>query len=169
MEDCWLNGAPDEIGGLRTSSIFTSSFKGTPRIAEPGSAVSSKLENFDNQAAVGLRLRLPSGLEAITTATHAFIRLANAEMSCTRKCLTEYTMAAQAFLKRLVLRLWQGPPTDVAHSNLLANSPLGKEVWLGETDTCVCIVTFLLWENKVKNILILTSPDRDGHGDLRPL
>lgn len=121
MEACWGKGTPDEIGGLRVGYTLAS-FQGT----------------FTQQAAIGLRLRLPGGLEAITTVSHAFVRLADPIMSDRRKRFIEHILRAKDYLKKMRPQPSQAPTAGIVRSKLLENSPLGKKVWLGGTNTCVC-------------------------------
>lgn len=118
LEACWAKGAPDEVGGLRVGYILAS-FHGTAEIVESGRGSSDTPGDFDQQAALGLRLRLPGGLETITTVTHAFVCLADPRMSNSRKRLMDHI---------------------IIHSKRFTNSPLDKKVWLGGTNTCVCII-----------------------------
>ena len=80
MEACWGKGTPDEIGSLRVGYTLAS-FQGTAETIESARGVSDKPETFAQQAAIGLRFRLPGGLEAIMTVSHAFIRLVDPRMS----------------------------------------------------------------------------------------
>lgn len=139
LEACWAKGAPDEVGNLRVGYILAS-FYGTAEIVESGRGVTDTPGGFNQQAALGLRLRLPGGLDAITTVTHAFVRLTDPKMSNIRKRLTDHILAAKEFLKRLRPPPRQAPQAGIIHSERVANSPLGKEVWLGGTETYVCII-----------------------------
>ncbi|CAG8908594.1 unnamed protein product [Penicillium egyptiacum] len=140
LEACWAKGAPDEVGGLRVGYILAS-LHGTAEIVESGRGVSDMPGDFDQQAALGLRLRLPGGLEAITTVTHAFVRLADPRMSNRRKRLMDHILAAKEFLKRMRPPPRQAPQAGIIHSKRFANSPLDKEVWLGGTNTCIGTIT----------------------------
>ncbi|KAJ5942540.1 hypothetical protein N7516_002708 [Penicillium verrucosum] len=140
LEACWAKGAPDEVGNLRVGYILAS-FYGTAEIVESGRGVTDTPGGFNPQAALGLRLRLPGGLDAITTVTHAFVRLTDPKMSNIRKRLTDHILAAKEFLKRLRPPPRQAPQAGIIHSERVANSPLGKEVWLGGTETYIGTIT----------------------------
>ncbi|KGO58501.1 hypothetical protein PEX2_070020 [Penicillium expansum] len=111
LKTCWDKGVTDEVGGLRVGYIIAS-FHATANIVESGRAVSSAPGTLAQQAALGLRLRLPGGQEAITTVTHAFVRLADSRMSRIRKRFTEYILTAKDYLKRI-----QPPPRQVPQAN----------------------------------------------------
>ena len=143
METCWGKGTPDEIGGLRVGYTLAS-FQGTAETIE------SKPDTFTQQAAIGLRLRLPGGLEAITTVSHAFVRLADPRMSDRRKRFMEHILRAKDYLKKMRPQSSQAPMAGIVRSNLLADSPLGKKVWLGGTNTCVCALLSGCPDEKLK-------------------
>lgn len=111
LKACWDKGVSDEVGGLRVGYIIAS-FHATANIVESGRAVSSAPGTLAQQAALGLRLRLPGGQEAITTVTHAFVRLADSRMSRIRKRFTEYILTAKDYLKRI-----QQPPRQAPQAN----------------------------------------------------
>lgn len=138
LEECWDRGVPVEVGGLRVGYIIAS-FHATANIVESGRAVSGAPETLTQQAALGLRLRLPGGQEAITTVTHAFVRLADSRMSKIRKCFMEHILSAKEHLRWMLPPPRQAPQAGIVHSKRVGNSPVGKEVWLGGTDTCVSI------------------------------
>ncbi|KAJ5800686.1 uncharacterized protein N7518_002754 [Penicillium psychrosexuale] len=127
LEACWDKGVPDEVGGLRVGYIIAS-FHATANIVESGRAVSSAPGTHVPQAALGLRLRLPGGQEAITTVTHAFVRLADSRMSKIRKRFTEYILTAKDYLKRMRPPPRQAPQAAIVHPKQVANSPLGKQI-----------------------------------------
>ncbi|KAI2725560.1 hypothetical protein CBS147354_4731 [Penicillium roqueforti] len=127
LEACWDKGVPDEVGGLRVGYIIAS-FHATANIVESGRAVSSAPGTLAQQAALGLRLRLPGGQEAITTVTHAFVRLADSRMSKIRKRFTEYILTAKDYLKRMTPPPRQTPQAAIVHPKQVANSPVGKQI-----------------------------------------
>lgn len=138
LEDCWAKGTPDEVGNLRVGYILTS-FCATANVIESGQAVSNAPATFTHQAALGLRLRLPGGTEAITTVTHAFVHLANPGMSNLRKGFMDRILFAKEYLKRL-----RPPPRHIQHAGIVhskrsSNSPVGKDIWLSGTNTRVRI------------------------------
>ena len=61
---------------------WLASFHGTAETIKSAHGVSHKLETFAKQAAIRLRLWLPGGLEAMTTVSPAFIRLAGLRNVC---------------------------------------------------------------------------------------
>ncbi|KAI3141939.1 hypothetical protein CBS147326_2026 [Penicillium roqueforti] len=127
LEACWDKGVPDEVGGLRVGYIIAS-FHATANIVESGRAVSSAPGILAQQAALGLRVRLPGGQEAITTVTHAFVRLADSRMSKIRKRFTEYILTAKDYLKRMTPPPRQTPQAAIVHPKQVANSPVGKQI-----------------------------------------
>lgn len=142
LEECWKTEAPNEVGGLRVGYILAS-FTGTAETFEPGCTVSDKPESLAHKAAVCLRLRLPDGLEAITTVTHAFIRFVNTRMSNTRKRIMKCILTAKEFLKRMSTQALQVLSAGTVHSERSSNSPLNKKVWLGDRHWPT--YTFSLW------------------------
>lgn len=141
LQKCWSHGAPSEINNLRVGFILTkcySTASTTTTILEAGQAVTDTPDSINNEVALGLRLRLPGGLEAITTVTHAFVRLANPRMSSFRRAITEQVLVAKKYLQRL-----KPPPKDAQYEGMVftcdhSNSPIGKAVWLSGTKTQVC-------------------------------
>lgn len=134
---CWAKGVPNDVGSLRVGYILTSSFA-TATVVESGHAVTDNPANMTSHGALGLRLRLPGGLEAITTVTHAFVRLANPSMSNLRKGFTNQFLLAKGFLQRL-----RPPPRNtqdaaIVHVRTAKNSPIGKAVWLSGAKAQVC-------------------------------
>lgn len=138
LEACWAKGAPDEIGNLRVGYILTSC-RATANVIESGQAVSNAPATFAHHAALGLRLWFPGGSEAITTVTHAFVRLTNPGMSNLRKGFIERILFAKEYLRRLRPPPRQTQHAGIVHSKRSSNSPVGKEVWLSGTNTHVCI------------------------------
>ncbi|PTU25680.1 hypothetical protein P175DRAFT_0469193 [Aspergillus ochraceoroseus IBT 24754] len=140
VEACWAKGAPNNVGTLRVGYILTSCCA-TANVIESGQAVSDAPANIARHAALGLRLRLPGGLEAITTVTHAFVRVANPGMSNLRKGFMEWILSAKQYLGRLRPPPKQTQHAGIVHSKGLSNSPVGKEVWLSGTNTQIGTIT----------------------------
>jgi hypothetical protein len=140
LQKCWAHGAPDEISNLRVGYILIKCYSTatSTTIIEAGQAVTNAPDSINSQAALGLRLRLPGGLEAITTVTHAFVPLANPQMSSFRRAITELILVAKKNLQKL-----RPPPKDAQYEGMVftgdhSNSPIGKAVWLSGTKTQVC-------------------------------
>ncbi|KXG51690.1 uncharacterized protein PGRI_090830 [Penicillium griseofulvum] len=140
LEACWDKGVPCEVGGLRIGYLLESA-RATATPVESGRAVSGAPGSIAQQAALGLRLRLPGGQEAITTVTHPFVRLADSRMSKIRKRFTEHILAAKEYLKRMKPPPRQAPQAGIVHPKQSANSPVGKQVWLSGTETCIGTIT----------------------------
>lgn len=68
----WRQGVPDTIGELYTGYDIIE-LTPTTATARAGYAVSGARESFDSLGALGLRLKMRDGLEAITTVTHGFV------------------------------------------------------------------------------------------------
>ncbi|KAJ5227469.1 uncharacterized protein N7469_007475 [Penicillium citrinum] len=143
LQKCWDHGAPDEICNLRVGYILMKYYSTatSTTIIEAGQAVTETPDSIDSQAALGLRLRLPGGLEAITTVTHAFVRLADPQMSSFRRAITEQILVAKKYLQKL-----RPPPKDTQHEGMVftydhSNSPIGKAVWLSGTKTQIGAIT----------------------------
>lgn len=95
-----------------------------------GSAVAEKPEKWIAQAAIGLRLKLANGTEAITTVTHGFVELAGWNPMFLR--VADWILKAKEALSNF--RPWKRTVTQQAEITMkgiaTGNSPLGREIWL---------------------------------------
>lgn len=109
-------------------------YRSTADTVQSGYALSNKPENFSTNGCLGLRLRLRSGQEVITTTTHVFVRL------CVNPTPFKIKLAEYYIVIRNKLAFFRG---DKEKGSELAiaetrkrkgNSPLGTVVWLAGTN-----------------------------------
>lgn len=76
LKDAWVEGIFETIGTLQLG-YSVAVYVPTATSIGYGSAVTTKEDAnmYENRGCLGLRIRLPNGNEAITTTTHAFVRL----------------------------------------------------------------------------------------------
>ena len=73
LKNCLAKGVVPSIGGQRARYLVPE-YRTTATV-QSGRALSNKPEDFGTNGCPGLRLRLQSEQEVITTTTHAFVRL----------------------------------------------------------------------------------------------
>ena len=80
MQVCWGLGEVETVGGLRVRYSMLNYELTSDSIAGPnypavgaGHSVANRADTIESQGCLGLRLRMPSGQEAVTVTTHAFV------------------------------------------------------------------------------------------------
>lgn len=129
----WRQGIPDKIGGLYVGYDINE-VNPTTATKRAGFAVSGTRDSFDSVGALGVRLKMRNGLEAITTVTHGFVNRPGRARILYR--------AADWFLrtKEAITRYRTIKPSKTFPAQVTGNSPLGKEVWLAGTDQRVIYI-----------------------------
>ncbi|MCJ1349457.1 hypothetical protein MMC31_007697 [Peltigera leucophlebia] len=126
-------GIVPSIGGQR-ARFLVSEYRSTADTVPSGHALSNKAQDFSTNGCLGLRLRLQSGQEVITTTTHAFVRL------CTSPTPLKIKMAEYYVYMRNKLASFRGAkdggsePAIAETRKRRGNSPLGTNVWLAGTN-----------------------------------
>lgn len=136
LKDSWAQGVFETIGTLQLG-YSVAVYVPTATSIGYGSAVTIKEDAnmYENQGCLGLRIRLPNGNEAITTTTHAFVRLmATDNVSRIRYQASDWTVRLLRELKP-VRRFLEIPA--VSRIRQMQNSSLGQRVFLAGTDTLV--------------------------------
>lgn len=132
LKNCLAKGVVPSIGG-QGAQYLVPEYRSTVATAQSGYALSNKPKDFGTKGCLGLRLRLQSGREVITTPTHAFVQLC-VNPSPLKLKLAEYYIAI-----RNKLDSFHGPEegSDPAIAEIRkrkGNSPLGTVVWLAGTN-----------------------------------
>lgn len=132
----WKDGIPDTIGQL---CVCYDVLDHTPTIATTmaGGAVTDKSEDYISHGALGLRVKLANGVEAITTVTHGFVQLPYWSPKILR--VADWILRAKkALLNFRTMKPTNVQPAEVTmNGKAIGNSPLGKMVWLAETSQLV--------------------------------
>lgn len=135
----WRQGIPDTIGDLYVGYDIN---EVTPTTATTtaGYAVSGARESFDSLGALGLRLKMRNGLEAITTVTHGFVNRPERAPILLR--VADWLLRAKEAITRYrTIKPSETFPAQVTmREQVTGNSPLGKEVWLAGTDQRVSYI-----------------------------
>jgi hypothetical protein len=84
-------------------------------------------------AAIGLKLKLRDGTECVTVPTHAFVDL-GATHNKGRLKLTNWFLKAQEFLLKLRPIQQLSRPAVAGTRGAIQKTPLGKGVWLADTN-----------------------------------
>lgn len=132
----WKDGIADTIGEL---SVCYDILDHTPTIATTmaGCAVADKPENYNTHGALGLRVKLANGVEAITTVTHGFVQLPYWSPMILR--VADWILRAKKALSNFrPMKPTNAEPAEVTmKGEAIGNSPLGHEVWLAGTNQLV--------------------------------
>lgn len=148
MQICWGLGEVETVGGLRVRYSMLDYELTSDSIAGPnhpavgaGHSVANRADTVESQGYLGLRLRMPSGQEAITVTTHAFVRCAGTK-SPIRLLLSEWYLAARTALTSFkAVRRGPEAPAVVETRQQEGNTPLGKVVFLAGTSRRVGTIT----------------------------
>lgn len=133
MERAWNHKTFEMIGGRRVGyDVFESCV--TSRQIAYGDSVSERPEDYSiNQGCLGLRLKLPSGEEVVTTTTHAFVK-------CRRPGRVASQIADWYVYIRDCLKSFRPVKPEAAVPAAFTtlarpgNSPLGKTIWIAGTN-----------------------------------
>ena len=135
MEACWRYGVFDTIGGRRVG-YDVADFCGTSTAVSYGHSITDRPgEISQNQGCLGLRLRLSSGEEVITTTTHAFVKDARLGLLGLRCRIAEWYISIRDSLVSLrPVKCQPAVPATVETRSGSSRSPLDKEIWLAGTN-----------------------------------
>lgn len=133
LKNCLAKGIVPSIGGQRARYLVPE-YRSTAATVQSGYALSNKPEDFSTNGCLGLRLRLRSGQEVITTTTHAFVRLCVNPTPFKIK-LAEYYIAIRNKLTFFLGDKEKGSEPAIAETRKRkGNSPLGTVLWLAGTN-----------------------------------
>lgn len=123
-------GLVEEIGGLQVTTGVTSYVS---TAVHTGHAIADIPGKIHQTACLGRRLRLPSGTDCITTATHAFVKLKKVANSRLR--FQSWLAATKEALKFLRPRKFSRtvPRVCIGDSEPKTNSPLNKSCYLANS------------------------------------
>lgn len=155
LKDAWTQGVLETVGTLQVG-YSVAVYVPTATSIGYGSAVTTKEDGdmYENQGCLGLRIRLPNGNEAITTTTHAFVRLmATNDVSRVRYQASDWLVRTVRLLRELkpVQRFLEIPA--VSRIRQKQNSSLSQRIFLAGTDTLVSDFNFYLksLSNQINN------------------
>lgn len=131
-------GIPTTIGGSPVGYMVINSEPSTAPL-KPNHAVSSAPGSTRPASLLGLKIRLPNGVEAITTETHGFVKVVREKRHSLIGAADGYTKVKSALSK---IRSTHNTPAGSndnhsASGGHLENSPLGKPVYLTGANTMV--------------------------------
>lgn len=132
----WKDGITDTIGQL---SVCYDVLDHTPTIATTmaGCAVTDNPENYSPHGALGLRVKLANGVEAITTVTHGFVQLPYGSPKILR--VADWILRVKEALSNFrPMKPTNAKPAEVTmKGEATGNPPLGQEVRLAGTNQLV--------------------------------
>jgi hypothetical protein len=73
MKESWNSGIVDSIGGLPLQHAIDSRQPSVTYL-HPGQTITDRTTSPPSMCAMGLKIKLPNGMEGITTVTHGFVR-----------------------------------------------------------------------------------------------
>lgn len=112
-----------------------------PSVAEvdSGSVVFNPDPSANQACAIGIKIKTPGGAQAITTVTHGFVRPNRALRNLKLTVYSWYSRFKNALSKFTSMRYPAMPAFITTKRSPLTNSPMGKEVFLLETNEQVCL------------------------------
>ncbi|KAJ5944107.1 hypothetical protein N7516_004275 [Penicillium verrucosum] len=131
IEYSWLHdGFSDSFGCLRLRYDILQD-EPTRNVIPRGAAITTRPDCIDGYAALGLKLRFPSGQEAITVPTHAFVTL-RSMLPMPLLCVSDWyqKIKTKMALYLPIRRNSSIPAVGTARHQAAGNSPLGKNVFL---------------------------------------
>ncbi|KAJ9273436.1 hypothetical protein DTO212C5_510 [Paecilomyces variotii] len=139
MKKAWAEGGARAIGGL---SVGHMTIEDNPCHAtlQAGEPVSPEPDSYIAHSQLGLKIRLPGGIECITTVTHGFVKRPNPGpisvfVADRYKRFKRSLMGFRSNLSPSIAR------ADVHTTKKMKNSPLGKVVYSAGTKTMIGHIT----------------------------
>lgn len=131
VENSWLrDGVADSYGSLRLIYDILQD-EATRNVVPRGAAITARSDCVDGYAALGLKLRFPSGEEAITVPTHAFVTLRPMLPTTLLRINDWYQHIKRKMARYLPVRKGSSvPAVGTARHQSTGNSPLGRYVYL---------------------------------------
>lgn len=104
-----------------------------------GAVIANNPNNFEQSAAIGLKLRLPGGLECLTVPTHAFVNLYQPKRRPLLRFVEWIAKSKEALRRFAPVKADSSTPAIGIAKKPFTNSPLGHGVWLAGNSTKVCV------------------------------
>ena len=133
LQSVSLNHVPSSFGGLLVLFDVVSTTEYSGGAIEPGSTIAALPDSEYEYASVGLKLKLPGGLQAITVPTHPFVKFLETRSPTTLKIADWCLWAKAQLLKYRPFQWSQAISSFVSGSLSQGNSSLGKKVWVAGT------------------------------------
>lgn len=131
LKKSWKQGVVNYVGGLAVKYAMRDYM--TACDVPSSHASTNRPDGLGENSCLGLRLRMENGIEAVTTATHSFVRFPTGP-SATRARLLHLCGSIRATLARFSLtRKTDSKPAVVERERRRCNTSLGAEVWMSGT------------------------------------
>lgn len=132
LKKSWQQGVVNYVGSLAVKYAIRDYMTACDVIPSRHASI-NRPDGLGENSCLGLRLRLENGIEAITTATHSFVRFPTGP-SATRARLLDWTGSICSALARFCLtRRTDSKPALAQRERRRCNTSLGAEVWMDET------------------------------------
>jgi hypothetical protein len=123
IERSWDEGQIREFGALRVGYDIA--------VHEPtistGAVIANEPNKFEQSAAIGLKLRLPGGLECLTVPTHAFVKLYQAKCRPLLRFAEWIAKSKEALRRFAPVRTDSGTPATGIAKQPFTNSSLSSD------------------------------------------
>lgn len=132
LKKSWEQGVVNYVGSLAVKYAIRDYMTACDVISSRHASM-NRPDGLGENSCLGLRLRLENGIEAITTATHSFVRFPTGP-SATRARLLGWTGSVCSALARFCLiRTTKSKPALAQRQRRRCNTSVGVEVWMDET------------------------------------
>lgn len=132
LKKSWKQGVVNYVGGLVVEYAMRY-YMTACDVVPSRHASNTGPDGLGENSCLGLRLRMENGIEAITTATHSFVRFPTG-LSSTRSRLFDLSGSIHATLARISLtRKTKSELAMAERERRRRNTSLGAEVWMGGT------------------------------------
>ena len=132
LEKSWKQGVVNYVGGLVVKYAIRDYMTACDVVPSRRASINHP-DGLGENNCLGLRLRMENGIEAITTATHSFVRFPTGP-SATRARFLDLSGSIRATLARFSLtRKTNSEPAMPERKRRRRNTSLGAEVWMGGT------------------------------------
>jgi len=141
IEKSWMEDGPaSEFGYLRLRYDIIED-EPTQKELFKGAAIAAKRDCFETSVALGVKIRFPSGLEAITVPTHGFVALRSIRTSPMLRVANWYALIKRKLGRFATLKRGSSEPAvGTPRHQPKGNSPLGKSVFLAGSAQEVCVL-----------------------------
>lgn len=132
LQKSWEQGVVNYVGSLAVKYAIRDYMMACDEVPSRHASI-NRPDGFGENSCLGLRLRMENGIEAITTATHSFVKFPTGP-SATRARLFDFTGSICSALARFRLtRKTNSKPAMAQREKRRRNTSLGAEVWMDET------------------------------------
>lgn len=132
LKKSWEQGVVNYVGSLAVKYAIRDCMTACDVIPSGHASINSP-DGLGENSCLGLRLRLENGIEAITTATHSFVRFPTGP-TATRARLLDWTgTICSALAKFCLTRKTNSTPALAQRERRRRNTSLGAEVWMDGT------------------------------------